>query len=126
MFRDLEPFPLFVDASPPSEALHFAVIASSHMLSAAFSLRPHKSRVSIYTKVTNHLWTRYYQYQVTFGLYMLTRNEAIVINGMVLAFLAAMSYAFWIGFESFVLRLICRILYYITGSLSGADELCNQ
>ena len=59
------------------------------------------------TKVTNYLQLRYYQYEVTFGLYMMNYNEKLLLNAIILAIFAAVLYALCLGVEPLVLRLLC-------------------
>lgn len=78
------------------------------------------------TKLSNYLRLRYYQYEVTFGLYVMTPGEKAVLNSIILGIMAALLYALFWGFEPFVVRTVCRMVYYITGSLTSVGELCTR
>ena len=52
--------------------------------------------------LSNHLYLRYYQYEVTFGLYMLTTREKIVLNAILVAILSALLYTIYWALEPFV------------------------
>ncbi|EXJ55584.1 hypothetical protein A1O7_08512 [Cladophialophora yegresii CBS 114405] len=132
----LEPFPLFIDSAPPNSANYF----SSPMAMAAIQLlatssSPHEShdassylrkpRVSVPAKVSNYLRLRYYRYEVTFGLYVMTPTEKVVFNSIVLCAFCALLYALFYGIEPFVVNSFCRVLYYATGSTSDAPRLCS-
>jgi sensor histidine kinase YesM len=123
----LEPFPMFVDYAPPEHVNYFSnskMSYSIHMLSP--SNRPRKPRISVPTKLSNYLRLRYHQYEVTFGLYMMTPAEKLVLNTIILVILSALFYALYLGLEPFVVRTICRLIYYNTGSYKTAAEFCNQ
>ncbi|KAJ9501465.1 hypothetical protein H2202_003259 [Exophiala xenobiotica] len=103
----LEPFPLFIDAAPPNSANYFSspmAMAAIQILSTSSSSYRRKPRISMPSKVSNYLRLRYYQYEVTFGLYMLTPTEKVVFNAVILAAFAAFSYALFWGFEPFIRR----------------------
>ncbi|KAL6244120.1 hypothetical protein RBB50_008990 [Rhinocladiella similis] len=127
----LEPFPLFIDSAPPNSANYFSspmAMAAIQLLSTSTSTSFHegKRRISVPAKVSNYLRLRYYQYEVTFGLYVMTPTEKLVFNTIVLAAFAFLVYALLWGFEPFVVNSLCRVVYYLTGSYSNAPELCAQ
>ena len=124
----LEPFPLFIDSAPPNSANYFSspmAMAAIQLLASSSSSHLHKPRVSMPAKVSNYLRLRYYQYEVTFGLYMMTPGEKLVFNTIILSALAALLYALSWGLRPFIINSLCRIIYYITGSFSTAPELCT-
>ena len=90
------------------------------------SSRMRKPRVSIPSKMSNYVRLRYYQYEVTFGLYMLTPREKLILNTILLTILSAITYALYWGFEDFVIRTVCSMFYLMTGSGSAADDLCAR
>jgi len=125
----LEPFPLFIDSAPPNSANYFSspmAMAAIQILSTSSSSYSRKPRISMPSKLSSYLRLRYYQYEVTFGLYMLTPTEKLVFNAVVLGVFAAFSYALFWGFEPFIVNLLCRFIYYLTGSFSTAPELCSH
>ena len=67
---------------------------------------------------------RYYQYEVTFGLYMMTLTEKIILNTILFTIFAGILYGFYIGLERFVVDTVCNLVYYITGSITSASVLC--
>lgn len=77
-------------------------------------------------KVSNYLRLRYYQYEVTFGVYVMTPTEKYVFNLIVLSAFTALLYALFFGFQPFVINTLCRVIYYITGSISSRHEMCAQ
>ena len=123
----LEPFPMFIDAAPAESANYFA---SSKMSTSLQMLSPlpvsRRPRISVSAKVSNYLHLRYYQYEVTFGLYMLTPSEKLVLNTIILAIFSFLFYALCWGLEPFVVQSICRLVYYITGSFNSAPGACSQ
>ena len=127
----LEPFPLFIDSAPPNSANYFSspmAMAAIQLLatstsSSSHSRWPRKHRVSMPTKVSNYLRVRYYQYEVTFGLYMLTPTEKTIFNSIILITVCALLYALFWGLQPFVINGVCRLVYYITGSFSSALQL---
>ncbi|KAL2399131.1 hypothetical protein ABEF95_001742 [Exophiala dermatitidis] len=124
----LEPFPLFVDSAPPNSANYFSspmAMAAVQLLASSSSSHSRKPRISMPAKVSNQLRMRYYQYEVAFGVYVMTPTEKIVFNTIVLAILSAFLYAVFWGFQPFVVHTVCRLIYYMTGSYSSAPELCS-
>lgn len=95
-------------------------------LSPSPAPRMRKPRVSVPTKLSNYIRVRYYQYEVTFGLYMLTPSEKVVLNTIILTILSAILYALYWGLEPFITQLVCRVVYYIMGSVVDTGELCAQ
>jgi len=124
-FKGIEPFPSFTNSSPlPSPK----IILNTHGFQF---LRPtrdqhRKPRLSISAKMTNYLQLRYYQYEVTFGLYMMTRTEKIILNALLAIIIGALVCGVIVGLEPFVVYNACRLAYYITGSLSGAQTFCES
>lgn len=78
------------------------------------------------TKLSNYLRLRYYQYEVTFGLYVMTPGEKAALNSIILAIMAALLYALYWGLEPFVVQTACRLVYYITGSLTSVSGFCTR
>ncbi|KAJ9602775.1 hypothetical protein H2200_012555 [Cladophialophora chaetospira] len=132
-FHSVEPFPLFIDSAPPNSANYFSspmAMAAIQLLatsSSSSSREPlfRKPRVSMPIKVSNYLRLRYYQYEVTFGLYMLTPREKIIFNLIIFTVFSALLFALFWGFEPFIVNGFCRLLYYITGSFSNAPQICS-
>ncbi len=126
MSSGIEPFPLFIESSPPEFANYFSQIDSSmQILSHSSAPTTRKPRASVSTKLSNYVRLRYYQYEVTFGLYMLNANEKFALNTVILVVASALLYALYWGLESFFIRSICSIVYHITGATDTASELCS-
>ncbi|RMZ90497.1 hypothetical protein DV736_g2287, partial [Chaetothyriales sp. CBS 134916] len=122
----LEPFPLFIDSAPPDAASYFApskMSSSLQMLSPSAVSKYSEARISIVSKLTSYLRLRYYQYEITFGLYVMTATEKLVLNSIILAMFSAIICALYWGLEPFMARSICRLVSSVTGS---ALELCAQ
>jgi hypothetical protein len=118
----LEPFPLFIDSSPlPSPKILMNMNGFQLYTPPARSRRP---RISIPAKLSNYLQVRYYQYEVTFGLYMMTLGEKVILNTILFTILAGILYGFYIGLERFVIDTVCNLVYCITGSITSAPVLC--
>ena len=127
MSSGVEPFPLFIESSPPEFANYFSHIDTSmQTLSRLSDPRRRKPRVSVSTKLSNYVRLRYYQYEVTFGLYMLNGTEKLALNTIFLVVASALLYGLYWGLQPFVVRLVCSIVYHITGSLATSSDLCTQ
>jgi len=125
-YHVLEPFPLFVDSAGPSQPNYFSSkISKLNLLSPASSSTSTLRRRLSTSNVSNYVRLRYYQYEVTFGLYMLTSGEKAVLNTIVLGILAALSYGIFFGLQPFLVGLICRIVWYMTGTYEGLGESCT-
>lgn len=123
-FRGIEPFPVFTNSSPlPSPNIVLNTNGFQFLRSTRDQQR--KPRVSISQKMTNYLLLRYYQYEVTFGLYMMTRTEKFVLNTILALIFSAIICGLFFGLEPFVVHNVCRLIYYITGSFSSAPVTCE-
>ncbi|KEF53045.1 uncharacterized protein A1O9_10953 [Exophiala aquamarina CBS 119918] len=132
----LEPFPLFIDSAPPNSANYFsspiamaavqlvaaASTSSSSSLSYTDILKP---RIVIPARLFNYVRLRYYQYEVTFGVYMMTPTEKVVFNSVILFILMALLYAISWGLRAFLINSLCRLIYYLVGSHSNVPQLCT-
>lgn len=126
----LEPFPTFVDshgpfspslfASSQANPLNFLTVAKA---SAASDLR---SRIVIPSKVSNYFRLRYYQYEVTFGLYVMTPIEKLVLNTIVLTVFTALFCGALFGLQPLLVRSLCRLAWYVTGTLEGIEHICAE
>jgi hypothetical protein len=134
--HELEPFPLFVDLAPPNSANYFSspmAMAAIQLLATATgtsyksqsTLPNGRPRVSVSAKVSNYLRLRYYQYEVTFGLYMLTAKEKWLFNTILAIILGAVTCAMVWGLQGFVVNLVCRLVYYLTGFVAAEGRLCS-
>ena len=90
--------------------------------SSASALR---SKALIPTKVSNYVHLRYYQYEVTFGLYMMTPGEKVVFNTILLGILAAIACGLFFGLQPFLVKLVCQMLWYMSGTHGGFEEVCT-
>lgn len=130
-YSSVEPFPLFIDSAPPNSANYFSspIAMAAIQLLAAKSPHPQgpsRLSISIPPKITNYVRLRYYQYQVTFGLYMLTSGEKLIFNTILLTILSAILYTLCWGLQDFLISCLCRLIYYVYGSLSNAPDICSQ
>jgi hypothetical protein len=134
--HSLEPFPLFIDSAPPNSANYFSspmamaaiqllatASASSHSSSHVSFFR--KTRVTMPAKVSNYLRLRYYQYEVTCGLYMMTPTEKVIFNSVILLVFSTILLSLIWGLQPFIVNNICKLVYLLTGSLSSAPQLCS-
>jgi len=125
-YHVLEPFPLFVDSAGPSQPNYFSSkIGALNLLSSGSSSTSALRRSVSASNVSNYVRLRYYQYEVTFGLYMLTSGEKVVLNTIVFGILATLSYALLFGLQPFLVGLICRFVWYMTGTHEGLEEVCT-
>jgi hypothetical protein len=80
--------------------------------------------LSLSGKLTEELQLRYYQYEVTFGLYVLTSWEKLVLNCIVVAIIGAAVYGLYAGLRPSLLHVLCRLVYYATGVAEASGALC--
>lgn len=125
----LEPFPLFIDAAPPGAANYFSDISSKmsslqtlHQTSTSRIRRP---RISMPEKLSNELRLRYFQYEVTFGLYMMTPLEKLVLNTVVVLLALALTCALYWGLHPLLLGLVCHLARQVSSSFAAGSEFCN-
>jgi hypothetical protein len=122
----LEPFPLYMDLAPSADAQYFSHISSKmsslHAMATSSSQNPFKPRLD---KIQREIQILHYQYEVTFGLYMLNSNEKMVLNSIVLVVLSAIMYGVYCGLQPYLINAICRLVYYVTGSLTAAGDICE-
>lgn len=123
-YHVLEPFPLFVDSIDSSSPYYFSSNMSLISLLNSSPTSNFRRRILVPAKVTSYLRLRYYQYEVTFGLYLMTPTEKFVVNTIVLSILTALLYGVYSGLQPFLVRMICRLAWYLTGSHEGVEELC--
>lgn len=89
--------------------------------------RPHtKPLLPISTKLSNELRLRYYRYEVTFGLYVMTLGERLVFNGIVLLIFSAILYGLYVELRPFLVHVFCRMVYYATGLADQPDTSCTE
>ena len=100
--------------------------ALSRLASPSSSASRLRSRIAIPSKITNYLRLRYYQYEVTFGLYMLTPGEKVVLNTIICLLAMVLLYGICIGLQPLVVRTLCRLIWYITGTLEGVEDVCTH
>lgn len=125
-YRVLEPFPRFVDSKGPSSSSHYysskmSLVSLFNSESSASRLR---SRIGVPDKVTNYFRLKYYQYEVTFGLYVMTPMEKLVLNTIVGTIIALLLYGILFGLQPFLVRTVCRMIWYISGSYEGVEDIC--
>ena len=81
----LEPFPEY--SEPPAQ-----VIAISQELQAWPHI--HRKRASTLERFSDELRLRHYRFEVTFGLYMMTMGEKLILTAIVPLVLTSICYAF--------------------------------
>lgn len=120
-----EPFPLFVDSTLPSSTNYLSSTMSAlNMLNSSSVSRLRKS-IAVPAKFDNFVRLRYYQYEVTFGLYVMEPMEKLIFNTIVLGIFATLLFGLYFGLQSFLVRSICKLLWYLTGSHEGVEDLCT-
>lgn len=77
------------------------------------------------SKLSNYVRLRYYQYEITFGLYMMEPIERVVLNLILLGIVSAILFAMYWGLEPFVVRSVCRLVWYVTGLGGRVEEVCG-
>lgn len=124
-YRVLEPFPRFVDSKGPSSSYYYSskmsLVSLFNSESSASRLR---SRIGVPDKVTNYFRLKYYQYEVTFGLYVMTPTEKLILNTIVGTILALLLYGILFGLQPFLVRTVCQMIWYISGSYEGVEDVC--
>lgn len=119
---------MFMNVSPNDSADYFSNISStmSTLNTLAKSSKPRFTlpRLSMPDKLSNELRLRYYQYEVTFGLYMLNSNEKLLLNAIVLTLFSLISFGLFWGLQPFIVNVVCRLVFYISGSLAPAGTVC--
>lgn len=122
----LEPFPLFVDSVDPTRPNFLSKMSALHVLSPSGASSLRKSQANATTQFTNYLSLRYYQYECTFGLYVMQPIEKVIINTVVIGIFAAIFYAMYFGLQPFVVRSLCHMIYYMTGGINGVEDVCEN
>lgn len=126
-YHILEPFPLFVDSKGPSNPYYFSSdMTIFHMLNAKSPSPSSSLSIRLPSSVTNYLRLKYYQYEVTYGLYVMTFEEKVIINTIVVCVLSALMYGLFFGLQPFILRSLCQIVWYTNGSLDGVEDICTR
>lgn len=132
----LEPFPLFVDSNGPFSPSHLSAskVNPFNLLSSkspsVFDYVPdvldYVPSVQLPSKITNEFRLRYYQYEVTFGLYVMTPMEKLILNTIVFTISAAMLYGVCFGLQPLLIRSLCRLAWYVYGTLEGVENVCTE
>lgn len=126
-YRVLEPFPRFVDSNGPSNPYYFSSnMTIFHMLNTTSPSSSSGLSLRLPPRISNYFRLKYYQYEVTYGLYVMSFEEKAIINTFVLCVLAALMYGIFFGLQPFVLRSLCRFVWYTNGSLDGVEDICTQ
>lgn len=126
-YRVLEPFPRFVDSTGPSNPYYFSSnMTIFHMLNTKSPSSSLGLNLSIPPKISDYFRLKYYQYEVTFGLYIMTFREKAIINMIVISVLAALFYGILFGLQPLIIRSLCRFVWYTNGSLDGVQDICNR
>jgi hypothetical protein len=90
----------------------------------AASQPPRQPQLSLSAKLADQLRLRYYRYEVSFGLYVMTPGEKLVLNGIVLSIFFAILCGLYVGLRPFLIHLICRLVYYLIGTADASNTLC--
>lgn len=126
-YHVLEPFPLFVDSKGPSSTSYYysskmSLVSLFNSESPASRLR---SRISVPEKVRNYFHLKYYQYEVTLGLYVMDPMEKLVVNTIVFTILSLLLYGVIFGLKPLLIRTICRMIWCMSGSYEGVEDICS-
>lgn len=125
-YHVVEPFPLFVDSTGPSNSYYFSSnMTIFHMLNTKSPSSPLAVNMSIPPKISNYFRLKYYQYEVTFGLYMMSYEEKVIINTLVITILAALLFGIFFGLQPLIIGCLCRFVWYTNGSLDGVEDICT-
>lgn len=82
--------------------------------------------IRVPAQVSNFVHLKYYQYEVTFGLYMLTFPEKLILNTIFLTILSALLYGFCFSLQPFLIRTVCHLIWYLYGSYDGVEDVCTS
>lgn len=126
-YRVLEPFPRFVDSKGPSSSSYYysskmSLVSLFNADTPASRLRSH---ISVPQKATDYFRLKYYQYEVTFGLYVMTPTEKLIINTFVCTIMALLLYGILFSLQPLLVRTICRMIWCISGSYDGVEDICS-
>lgn len=126
----VEPFPLFSESALNESVDYFSSHISSRMnilqsLASKPKSRFPRPQISLPDKLTHQLRLRYYQYEVTFGLYMLTPREKAVVNTVMMLLASMLMFALCHGLGPYLVNFVCRLVYYLTGSSEPVGNICD-
>lgn len=126
-YRVLEPFPRFVDSKGPSTSSYYysSKMSLVSLFSSESSASRLRSRISVPEKVTNYLQLKNYQYEVTFGLYMMTPTEKWILNSIICTIMALLLYGILFGLQPLLIRTVCRMIWCMSGSYDGVEDICS-
>lgn len=130
-YQLLEPFPHFVDSKRPpmprmlSSQITHTLNLLNHKPSSSLSSKV-RAHLTLFEGVANYFHLKYYQYEVTFGLYMLTLREKCVLNSIIICIFAALLCAVCFGLQPVLIRSLCRLAWYINGSHEGIEDICTE
>ena len=127
-YRISEPFPHFVDSNGPWNSNYFSSnMTLFHLLNTKKPSSPRfEFRLTIPAKISDYLRLKYYQYEVTYGLYVMTFEEKLIVNTFVFCVLTTIFYGVFFGLQPFLVRSLCRFVWYTNGSLDGVQDLCTE
>ena len=79
--------------------------------------QPGRSRTSFkpFQSVYNAAAKAYYRYETTYGLYVMTYEEKVVVNILVLCLLSLLFFATFIYFPKLLIRFSQRLAFYLHG-----------
>lgn len=122
-----EPFPVFVDSKgPSSSSYYFSPKMSLASLFNSESLASRlRSRISVPEKLNNYLRLKYYQYEVTFGLYVMDPVEKFIVNTVVCTIMALLWGGIVFGLQPLLVRAICQMFWCVAGSYDGVEDICS-
>lgn len=130
-YQLLEPFPRFVDMKRPStprmlssQMTHTLNLLSQKPSSSVTSKL--RAQIRVPSAIASYFSLRYYQYEVTFGLYVMTPAEKLVLNSLVVCTLAALFYGVCFGLQPVLIRSLCRLAWYVTGTHDGIEDICTE
>lgn len=89
------------------------VTASSKHSASHLTLK--NPRRNILQRIVDHIQLGYYRYEVTFGLYVMTRGEKLVANTFVIVVLSLLFWALVLYFPSLLYQKLSRLVWLLTG-----------
>ncbi|KAJ5672164.1 hypothetical protein N7507_001291 [Penicillium longicatenatum] len=93
-------------------------IHHSSAMQKLFNSKPnvlHKRRRNPFQRLIDCVRLEYYRYEVTFGLYVMTRSEKCVANFIVLTVLGLLLWALAFYFPSILYHKLSRLVWLLTG-----------
>ncbi|KAJ6096096.1 hypothetical protein N7486_006842 [Penicillium sp. IBT 16267x] len=94
---------------------HISHASTMQKLFTSKSTVLHKRRRNPFQRLVDGVRLGYYRYEVTFGLYVMTRSEKCVANTIVLTVLGLLLWALAFYFPSILYHKLTRLVWLLTG-----------